>query len=275
MLTISTKQYAELVRSLESILKQMQSQMKGGGPDDYSFPQMLEYYLYRHPMSMMEFYVDDGGVQTGGGFRSSFKKLMKKIGSRLGMVKDRALDMAKERGREELEKLTAKAKDKGREALKLGADRAKEMARDLGDTAIDRAQAAVGDVTKKLTGGHFYNVKGEATSMKGKHNHVHDTNPKRVRKMPPGLAGSGHGCGCDMKGGSNVPGSYQGVTGMGLNLQQLGFVSSMQPTVPAGYTAVSFNNHLKRGCGNMAGNCPPAGGYGSMATAIAGGAWGG
>ena len=76
MLTISTKQYAELVRSLESILKQMQSQMKGGGPDDTVFPQMLEYYLYRHPMSMLEFYVDDGGVQTGGGFRSSFKKLI-------------------------------------------------------------------------------------------------------------------------------------------------------------------------------------------------------
>jgi hypothetical protein len=101
--------------------------------------------------------VDDSGVQTGGGFRSSFKKLMKKIGSRLGVVKDRALDMAKERGREELQKLTDRAKDKGREALKLGADKAKEMARDLGDAAIDRAQAAVGDVTKKLTGGHFYN----------------------------------------------------------------------------------------------------------------------
>ena len=42
-------------------------------------------------------------------------------------------------------------------------------------------------------GGHFYNVKGEATSMKGKHNHVHGTNPKKVRKMPPGLAGSGVG----------------------------------------------------------------------------------
>jgi hypothetical protein len=43
-------------------------------------------------------------------------------------------------------------------------------------------------------GGHFYNVKGEATSLKGKHNHVHGTNPKKVRKMPPGLAGSGHKC---------------------------------------------------------------------------------
>jgi hypothetical protein len=50
----------------QSILKQMQSQMKGGGPDDYSFPQMLEYYLYRHPMSMLEFYVDDGGVRRQG-----------------------------------------------------------------------------------------------------------------------------------------------------------------------------------------------------------------
>jgi hypothetical protein len=35
---------------------------KVGGPDDYSAPRIMEYYLYyRHPMSMLEFYVDHGG----------------------------------------------------------------------------------------------------------------------------------------------------------------------------------------------------------------------
>jgi hypothetical protein len=52
---------------------------------------------------------------------------------------------------------------------------------------------AVAAAYRAQKGGHFYNVKGEATSLKGKHNHVHGTNPKKVRKMPPGLAGSGVG----------------------------------------------------------------------------------
>ena len=34
----------------------------GRGPDDYGFPEEMETYLYRHPMSMLEFFVDDNGV---------------------------------------------------------------------------------------------------------------------------------------------------------------------------------------------------------------------
>jgi hypothetical protein len=56
---ISEKQLVQIVRGV-------QKNMKGGGPDDYSVPQIMECYLYRHPMSMMEFYVDHGGVAGGG-----------------------------------------------------------------------------------------------------------------------------------------------------------------------------------------------------------------
>ena len=78
-----------------------------------------------------------------------------------------------------------------------------------------------------------------------------------------------------MKGGAFADGSDMGVTGVGLNLQQLGFVSAMVPGAPPGATVVPFNNHLRRGCGDVAVDCPPAGGYGSQAMAIAGGDWGG
>ena len=44
--------------------------------DDYGAPQMLETYLYRHPLGMLEFCVDDGGI-AGSGFKSSFRKLIR------------------------------------------------------------------------------------------------------------------------------------------------------------------------------------------------------
>ena len=63
--------------------------MKGSGPDDYAAPQTLETYLYRHPMSQLEFWVDDNGI-AGGGFKSSFRKLMKQVGKRVGLLADKA-----------------------------------------------------------------------------------------------------------------------------------------------------------------------------------------
>jgi hypothetical protein len=94
-------------------------------------------------------------------------------------------------------------------------------------------------------------MKGKA-SQKGKHNHEHSTNPRTLRKMSPGLAG-----------GAFAPGSDAGVTGMGLNLQQLGFVSAIVPGAPPGSMAVPFNNHLQ-----TFNSAPPAGGYGSYGMPI-------
>ena len=63
--TLTRKQYAHLVRDAESALKRTHK-MKGGAPDDYGAPQTLETYLVQHPMSMIEFYVDAGGIPMGG-----------------------------------------------------------------------------------------------------------------------------------------------------------------------------------------------------------------
>ena len=76
MLRLSKDQYAQLARSAEQILKKAKHHMKGSGPDDYGAPQMLETYLYRHPLGMLEFCVDDGGI-AGSGFKSSFRKLIR------------------------------------------------------------------------------------------------------------------------------------------------------------------------------------------------------
>eukprot|EP01047_Picozoa_sp_COSAG01_P030668 COSAG01_NODE_2144_length_8312_cov_22.048843_7_plen_111_part_00 len=59
--------------------------MKGGGPDDYSVPQVMEYYLYRHLMSMLEFYVDHGDV-AGGGIGKSIKRKLIKFKDIVGKV---------------------------------------------------------------------------------------------------------------------------------------------------------------------------------------------
>ena len=67
MLRLTKSQYAQLARSAEHILKKAKDHMQGSGPDDYGAPDMLETYLYRHPMGMLEFWVDDGGI-AGGGF---------------------------------------------------------------------------------------------------------------------------------------------------------------------------------------------------------------
>jgi hypothetical protein len=78
-----------------------------------------------------------------------------------------------------------------------------------------------------------------------------------------------------MEGGAFADGSDMGVTGIGLQLSQMGFATTLPPRAPAGSMAVPFTNHLRVHTGNNLGPAPPAGGYGSSAMAIAGGAWGG
>ena len=99
--------------------------MQGSGPDDYGAPDMLETYLYRHPMGMLEFWVDDGGI-AGGGFKSSFRKLMKSVGKRIGMVSKHA----KSRAKAHLEDMQNQGKAKLHEKLEEGRAQAEKVARE-------------------------------------------------------------------------------------------------------------------------------------------------
>ena len=65
-LKLSKNQYAHLVRDIERLLKE---HMSGGGLYDFSAPETLEY----HPLSSLEFWVEDPEME-GGGFFSSIKK---------------------------------------------------------------------------------------------------------------------------------------------------------------------------------------------------------
>jgi hypothetical protein len=125
MLRLTKHQYAQLVRSVEHLLKELKHHQKGSGPDGYEMPSNLETYLYRHPMSMVEFYVDDNGVK-GGGFKSSFKKLFKKIGQKVGVYKKKAIAQVKEKVRE----MAPMAKEKLSEKLDEGKLKLQEIARD-------------------------------------------------------------------------------------------------------------------------------------------------
>ena len=107
--------------------------MQGSGPDDYGAPDMLETYLYRHPMGMLEFWVDDGGI-AGGGFKSSFRKLMKSVGKRIGMVSKHA----KSRAKAHLEDMKKQGKTQLHEKIEEGRAQAEKVARELGDSVIDK-----------------------------------------------------------------------------------------------------------------------------------------
>ena len=214
MLRLTKDQYAQLARSAEHILKHTKDRMKGSGPDDYGAPQMMESYLYRHPMSQLEFWVDDNGI-AGGGFKSSFRKLMKQVGKRVGLLANTAKDHAKKH----MDGMKEEGKKKLHEKLDEGKAQAEKVAQELSDTVMDKAQSAI--------------------------------------------AGAGHGC-KGQSGGFDPIGSDTGVTGIGLNLQALGFVSALVPQ-PSGI-AVAANNHLQAFM-----RPPPAGGYGSYGMPISGG----
>ena len=126
MLRLTKDQYAQLARSAEHILKHTKDRMKGSGPDDYGAPQMLETYLYRHPLGMLEFWVDDGGI-AGSGFKSSFRKLIQKVGKRVGLLADKA----KDEGKKHLEDLKKEGREKLQEKLEEGRASAEKVAREI------------------------------------------------------------------------------------------------------------------------------------------------
>jgi hypothetical protein len=241
MLRLTKDQYAQLARSAEHILKHTKDRMKGSGPDDYAAPQTLETYLYRHPMSQLEFWVDDNGI-AGGGFKSSFRKLMKQVGKRVGLLADKAKDHAKKH----VDDMKEEGKKKLHEKLDEGKAQAEKVARELGDTVMDKAQSAVAG------GGHCCKGGAHGNPFAGQRHRDHEKYHKDEHSQ---------------SGGFFPTGSDTGVTGVGLNLQSLGFVSAMVPR-PSG-VAVPANNHLKTFM-----QAPPAGGYGSMGMPISGGASG-
>lgn len=314
MIRLTKAQFAQLVGQLESIIKHLKKQhaLKGSGPDDYSFSQTLETYLYRHPMSMIEFWVDDGAVPMGGaGVRDWMKKkrktlggVMKRIASSLNRVKDEA--------KEEAEQMIKKKFEQGKQAAESAVGQGKEQLRDAANVAKEIADTSIKEAVEEVTaeikgnghsscgchkkqhhhhhlkghgyghafagerhhdkekhhkdehdqvhGGHFYNTKGQATSNKGKHSHVHETNPKKVRKMPPGLAGGARA------------GEFSETDGGGLNLGNMGFVQAIVPTTGQGIS-VPFSNHLMLEPVSGDSLQAPAGGFGDYALPVSGGAW--
>ena len=237
MLRLTKDQYAQLARSAEQILKKTKQHMKGSGPDDYGAPQLLETYLYRHPLGMLEFWVDDGGI-AGSGFKSSFRKLIQKVGKRVGLLADKA----KDEGKKHLEDLKKEGREKLQEKLEEGRASAEKVAREISDTVMDKAQAG---------GGHGCGCKGGTygNPFAGQRHRDHEKHHKDEHFQ---------------SGGFDPSGSDRGVTGVGLNLQNLGFVSAIVPQ-PSGF-AVPANNHLTTFM-----QPPPAGGYGSYGMPISGG----
>lgn len=104
-------------------------------------------------MSMMEFFVDSGGIVGGGlfkKFKTSFKKIVKGVGKKLGVYKDKAIELAKQKAKEELpaieKRLKEVAKEHGgkvtaaaKERLQKEVSKAEQMGRELADDAMDQA----------------------------------------------------------------------------------------------------------------------------------------
>ena len=256
-LKISKKQYAHLIRDIE---KQIKSHLSGGGANDFGAPDSLEF-LARHPLSALPFFVEDEGLEGGGFFSSigdAFKHVYKAV-KKSGIIdkgKDMALKAGRELGGKAIETAAKKADElaqsKGFDASGITsqlAGRAHEALHDAeGEAAklLDRGQSAlekkagVSGSGVNLTGGHFYNLEGKA-SRRGKHNHVHDTNPKKVRSMPPGLAGNGmYLAGNGMYQTGRLMGSGSYLDGGALTSAQ-----HMTPGIPKGAYMVGASNHLQ------------------------------
>ena len=143
--TLTRKQYAHLVRDVESALKRIHK-MKGGGPDDYGAPQTLETYLFQHPMSMIEFYVDEGGIPMGGAglsIKSKIKKHARKrwktSKAKIAAAAHKHLAEVAKRAKQHLPKLLNKSKD----LLKNTQEAAANKVEQLGDAALDQMQQKV------------------------------------------------------------------------------------------------------------------------------------
>ena len=268
-LTLTRKQYAHLVREVESALKRIHK-MRGGGPDDYGAPQTLETYLYQHPMSMIEFYVDDGGIPMGGaGLKSAIAKGRKKFKTtkaKMAKAIHHHLSQLHKGAKKRVQPLVEESKD----LLKDTAAAAANKVEQLGDTAIDKMQDKINVTRDQIQGGGH----GCGCPTKKKHHHMHghgqhggrhrgQTHIESFRDLHGGRDS-------DTKGGAMAgeDGSY---TGHGLMLQQMGFVSAAMPP-PAGVPG-GFSNHLQTFPVSGPGGKVPAGGFGDYALPVAGGGW--
>eukprot|EP01047_Picozoa_sp_COSAG01_P053784 COSAG01_NODE_5803_length_4023_cov_72.687819_4_plen_196_part_00 len=186
---ISRDDYARMVRQIQSELGKAKKKVSGGGPDDYGMAQVMEYYLYRHPMSMMEFYVDHGGIASGGlfkKFKSKWKDMVKAVGKRLNIYKEKAIELAHEKAKKELpaikERLTSEAKKHGgkiteaaKQRLQKEVGKAEAMGKQLADSAMDRAQAATAGVVKTIKGGgHGMKGCGEDREAEARRERMHE-----------------------------------------------------------------------------------------------------
>ena len=253
MIRLTKAQFAQLVGQLESIIKHLKKQhaLKGSGPDDYSFSNTLETYLYRHPMSMIEFWVDDGAVPMGGaGMRDWMKKkrktlggVMKRIASSLNRVKDEA--------KEEAEQMIKEKFEQGKQAAESAVGQGKEQLRDAANVAKEIADTSIKEAVEEVTA----EIKGKGHSSCGCHKkqHHHDHHQK-------GLAGGARA------------GEFSETDGGGLNLNNMGFVQAIVPTTGQGIS-VPFSNHLMLRPVSGDSLQAPAGGFGDYALPVAGGAW--
>ena len=235
---LNKKQYAHLIRDIEKSIKDS-FEITGGGLYDFSAPETLE----RHPLSKVEFWVADDDFE-GGGFFSSIGNAFKHVYGALrksGVIdkaKNAALKAGGDLGNKAInaaaQKVDAVAKSKGFDTSRITsaavgkAQNALTQAQGHAADLMDQADSKLGGNGMYMEGGHFYNVKGRSTT-KGKHRHVHNENPKRVRAMPPGLqSGSGmyqsQGRGMVMTGqGMYQAGHFQGA---GLIQTGSGYVSA-------------------------------------------------
>ena len=207
-LKLSKNQYAHLVRDIERLLKE---HMSGGGLYDFSAPETLEY----HPLSSLEFWVEDPEME-GGGFFSSIKKAANHVWGAL--QKSGIIDKGKD-------KLMKAGRELGGKAIDAAAKKADEVAKSKGFDASD--------ITSKLAG--------------RAHEALHDAEGHAQSLLDRGEAEVGKrlkGNGLYMSGNGNYQaGSFDGG---GLYMSGNGFATSAYgtPGIPKGAYRVSAAHHL-------------------------------
>eukprot|EP01048_Picozoa_sp_COSAG05_P011612 COSAG05_NODE_1105_length_5872_cov_4.084185_5_plen_362_part_00 len=201
-------------------------------------------------MSMIEFYVDEGGIPMGGaglGIKSKIKKHARKrwktSKAKIAAAAHKHLAEVAKRAKQHLPKLLNKSKD----LLKNTQEAAANKVEQLGDAALDQMQQKV-KVTQDQIKGAGHDCGCPTKKKHHHHKHMHGSGHMEGHGH---MEGSGHmkghgkqrgGRHSDTKGGAMAgeDGSY---TGHGLMLQQVGFVSAAMP-MPAG-VPVGFSNHLQ------------------------------
>jgi len=174
-LVFSKKQYATLVRQIEAALRRFhKAGMKGGGPYDFSAPEMFD----AHPLGAVPFYVVDPALE-GGGFWSSMGKAARHVWGALkksGVIekgKDLALKTGRELGGKAIEAATHKLDDVAKSrgvnisgVTRAAAERAHEALHDAeghAATALDKVETAV----DKRIGGQGLRLTGSGINLAG------------------------------------------------------------------------------------------------------------